>query len=104
MTAYDALAAHIAQYNDLLNILNTLKWDMRTKMPAGGSRTRGAQLETLTKLAKDMFVSERTARLLDAAENESASLNWTPIRRAPCNRRANITRSKSASLPNWSGA
>ncbi len=74
MTAYEALAAHIAEYNDLLNILNTLKWDMRTKMPAGGSRTRGAQLETLTKLAKNMFVSERTARLLDAAENESAKL------------------------------
>ena len=74
MTAYDALAAHIAEYNDLLNILNTLKWDMRTKMPAGGSRTRGAQLETLTKLAKDIFVSETTARLLDAAEVESAEL------------------------------
>ena len=74
MTAYEALAAHIAEYNDLLNILNTLKWDMRTKMPAGGSRTRGAQLETLTKLAKDMFVSETTARLLDAAENESAKV------------------------------
>ena len=74
MTAYETLAAHIAEYNDLLNILNTLKWDMRTKMPAGGSRTRGAQLETLTKLAKDMFVSETTARLLDAAEVESTAL------------------------------
>lgn len=72
MKAYKALAAHIAEYNDLLNILNTLKWDMRAKMPAGGSRSRGAQLETLSKLAKDIFVSERTARLLDAAEDESA--------------------------------
>ena len=72
MKAYEALAAHIAEYNDLLNILNTLKWDMRAKMPAGGSRSRGAQLETLSKLAKDIFVSEKTARLLDAAEAESA--------------------------------
>ena len=72
MTAYEALAAHIAEYNDLLNILNTLKWDMRTQMPAGGSATRGAQLATLTKLAKDIFVSDKTARLLDAAEAELA--------------------------------
>ena len=37
MTAIEKLAAHIAGYNDLLNILNTLKWDMRTQMPAGGA-------------------------------------------------------------------
>ena len=72
MKAYDALAAHIAEYNDLLNILNTLKWDMRTQMPAGGAGARGAQLATLTKLAKDFFVSDKTARLLDAAEAEMA--------------------------------
>ncbi|MCY4018441.1 MAG: carboxypeptidase M32 [Chloroflexi bacterium] len=75
MKAYQALAAHIAEYNDLLNILNTLKWDMRAKMPPGGSRSRGAQLETLSKLAKDKFVSESTARLLDAAEDESARVD-----------------------------
>ena len=72
MTAYEKLAAHIAEYNDLLNILNTLKWDMRTQMPAGGAATRGAQLATLTKLAKQIFASDETARLLDAAEAEIA--------------------------------
>jgi len=72
MTACEALAAHIAEYNDLLNILNTLKWDMRTQMPAGGAATRGTQLSTLTKLAKAHFVSDKTARLLDAAEAEMA--------------------------------
>ncbi len=75
MTAYVKLAAHIAEYNDLLNILNTLKWDMRTQMPPGGSATRGAQLATLTKLAKDIFVSEQTARLLDAAEAAVAGVD-----------------------------
>ena len=73
MTAYAALTAHIAEYNDLLNILNALKWDMRTQMPPGGAATRGAQLATLTKLAKDFFASDKTARLLDAAEAEMAS-------------------------------
>ncbi|MCY3798785.1 MAG: carboxypeptidase M32 [Chloroflexi bacterium] len=73
MTAYDKLAAHIAEYHDLLCILNTLKWDMRTMMPASGASSRGRQLATLTRHAKSIFVSDDTARLLDAAENEVAS-------------------------------
>jgi carboxypeptidase Taq len=73
MTAYDDLTAHIAEYHDLLCILNTLKWDMRTMMPAAGASSRGKQLATLSTLAKSIFVSDETARLLDAAENEVAS-------------------------------
>ncbi len=72
MTAYQNLSAHIAEYHDLLCTLNTLKWDMRTMMPAGGAASRGRQLATLTKLAKSIFVSDATARLLDAAEKELA--------------------------------
>ena len=75
MTAYEKLAAHIAEYHDLLCILNTLKWDMRTMMPARGAASRGNQLATLSKLAKSIFVSDETARLLEAAEVESASAN-----------------------------
>ena len=73
MTAYEDLTAHIAEYHDLLCILNTLKWDMRTMMPAAGAASRGRQLATLTKLAKSIFVSDDTARLLDAAQIELAS-------------------------------
>ena len=72
MTAYDDLAAHIAEYHDLLCILNTLKWDMRAMMPAAGAASRGNQLATLSKLAKSIFVSDETAGLLDAAEAEIA--------------------------------
>jgi carboxypeptidase Taq len=70
MTTYDDLSKHIAEYNDLLNILNLMKWDLRTQMPFGGSETRGQQMETLTTLAKKHFISEKTARLLDATEKE----------------------------------
>ena len=42
-------------------------------MPAGGAVSRGAQLATLSKLAKSIFVSDKTARLLDAAEAEIAN-------------------------------
>lgn len=73
MSAYGALRAHIAEYNDLLNIMNLLKWDMRTQMPAGGASTRGYQLATLNKTAKELFASDTTARLLDAAEAELAN-------------------------------
>ena len=80
MTAYDDLTAHIAKYHDLLCILNTLKWDMRTMMPATGAASRGRQLATLTTLAKSIFVSDETARLLDAAENEVASADGDSYR------------------------
>lgn len=73
MTGYDDLMAHIAEYNDLLNILNLMKWDARTQMPPGGAETRGHQMATLSKLAKEKFVSDKTAKLLDAAEAEIAN-------------------------------
>ena len=70
MTAYDEFAEHLVECNDLLNILNILKWDMRTKMPAAGAGTRGAQLATLAKLTMERFISDTTERLLDAVEAE----------------------------------
>ncbi len=71
-TAYEKFSAHIAQVNDLLNTLNILKWDARTQMPHGGSETRGHQLATVSLVAQEMFSSEKTARLIDAAEAEVA--------------------------------
>ncbi len=72
MTAYDNLQAHIATLNDVLNTINILHWDARTQMPPGGSETRGHQLATLSRFAQQHFVSDETARLLDAAESEIA--------------------------------
>ena len=72
MSAYDELNTHIAAFNDILNTLNILKWDSRTQMPPGGSATRGHQLATLARLAREHFASDQTARLLDAAEAEIA--------------------------------
>ncbi|RPJ00471.1 MAG: carboxypeptidase M32, partial [Chloroflexi bacterium] len=72
MAAFDEFRQHIAILNDILNTLNILKWDSRTQMPPGGSETRGYQLATLSRLARDHFVSDKTARLLDDAEAEIA--------------------------------
>ncbi len=72
MTAYQTFLTHIAELSDILNAISILKWDARTQMPPGGAETRGYQLATLTRVAQEHFVSDQTARLLDAAERELA--------------------------------
>jgi len=72
MTAYQDFQNHIAELSDILNSISILKWDARTQMPSGGAETRGYQLATLSRLAQEHFISEKTARLLDAAQAEIA--------------------------------
>jgi carboxypeptidase Taq len=72
MPSYKDFEEHIAGYNDLLNAISILKWDARTQMPSGGAQTRGHQLATLSRIAQDYFISDKTARLLEAAESEVA--------------------------------
>jgi carboxypeptidase Taq len=72
MNGYQQFEQHIAELNDILNAISILKWDARTQMPQGGAATRGEQLATLSKVAQDHFISEKTLRLLDAAESEVA--------------------------------
>jgi len=42
----------IGRLNDVLCAINLLGWDARTQMPAGAARMRGAQVATLTGLAR----------------------------------------------------
>jgi carboxypeptidase Taq len=72
MTAYDNFQNHIAELSDVLNAISILKWDARTQMPSGGAETRGYQLATLSRIAQEHFISDKTARLLDAAATEVA--------------------------------
>lgn len=72
MTGYLEFEQHIAELNDILNAISILKWDARTQMPSGGAQTRGYQLATLSKVAQEHFISDKTLRLLDAAEDEVA--------------------------------
>lgn len=81
MTDYQAFEAHIAELNDILNAISILKWDARTQMPHGGAHTRGSQLATLSKVAQAHFISEKTQRLLDAAEREIAGEDADSYRR-----------------------
>ena len=57
-----ALNARVAAVNDVLNATSVLTWDSRTMMPPGGAETRGQQIATLTRLARDLLLSPETER------------------------------------------
>jgi carboxypeptidase Taq len=63
-----ALQERIAAVNDVLNATSVLTWDSRTMMPLGGAETRGHQIATLTRIARDLLLAPETERALEAAE------------------------------------
>ncbi len=63
-----ALNECVAAVNDVLNATSVLTWDSRTMMPPGGAETRGQQIATLTRVARDLLLSSETEAALDAAE------------------------------------
>jgi carboxypeptidase Taq len=63
-----ALKERIAAVNDVLNATSVLTWDSRTMMPAGGAETRGRQIATLTRMARDLLLAPETEEALEAAE------------------------------------
>lgn len=62
------LNERIAAVNDVLNATSVLTWDSRTMMPPGGAETRGHQIATLTRLARDLLLSPETEKALEEAE------------------------------------
>ncbi|WP_210492691.1 carboxypeptidase M32 [Microvirga antarctica] len=73
-SALSALKARVAAVNDVLNATSVLTWDSRTMMPAGGAETRGYQIATLTRIARDLLLARETEAALDAAERDVADL------------------------------
>ena len=69
-----ALQERIAAVNDVLNAASVLTWDSRTMMPAGGAETRGHQIATLTRLARDTLLAPETERALEVAERAITDL------------------------------
>jgi carboxypeptidase Taq len=74
--AQTELREHLATINDLNGAAGVLGWDQRTKMPAGGTSVRGERLATLGKIAHELFVSDSTAKLLEAAESDLGDLDF----------------------------
>ena len=69
-----AVQNRIATVSDLLCTLNLLVWDSRTMMPSGGAESRGRQIATITRLARDELASDGMLRDLEAAEAQARSL------------------------------
>jgi carboxypeptidase Taq len=69
-----ALQECIAAVNDVLNATSLLTWDSRTMMPAGGAETRGQQIATLTRIARDLLLAPETEKALEHAEKDIEGL------------------------------
>ncbi|MBQ0823421.1 carboxypeptidase M32 [Microvirga terrae] len=63
-----ALQERVAAVNDVLNAVSVLTWDSRTMMPTDGAETRGLQIATLTRLARDLLLAPETEKALEEAE------------------------------------
>ncbi|MCL4188042.1 MAG: carboxypeptidase M32 [Rhodobacteraceae bacterium] len=81
---YAAFLERMGEVNDLLNAKSILNWDARVMMPPGGAETRAKQLATLSVLARDHLVADRTRHLLDEAEAETQGLPPESIERVMC--------------------
>jgi carboxypeptidase Taq len=67
---YQALLNHLREVTNVQNAAGVLDWDLQTQMPPGGAGARAAQLATLARIQHEMFTSDTTAQLLEAAANE----------------------------------
>ena len=66
-----ALEDRIGAVNDVLCALSLLVWDSRTMMPAAATATRGAQIATLTRLARDLLLDADMQRAVEGARRET---------------------------------
>lgn len=66
----EELKKHLYQVYDIRSAAAVLEWDQQILMPAGGATARGEQVATLSALAHEIAISEKTGRLLEAAEAE----------------------------------
>ncbi len=70
------LKTHLAEIVHLQHAAALLSWDQQVNMPPAAAAARAEQLATLSRLRHIQFTSEKTARLLEAAEADVASLDY----------------------------
>lgn len=76
MENLNALKERLNEAHHLQMVMALLGWDQQVNMPPGGAEHRAAQLGTMSKLQHELFTSEETGRLLDAAESEGRELPY----------------------------
>jgi carboxypeptidase Taq len=73
---YQALVEHLGEITNINRAEGLLGWDQQVNMPPGGAGARARQIATLARIGHEMFVDERTARLLEDAEREIAGMPY----------------------------
>ncbi len=109
----------MAALADLKNVAQLLDWDQQTMMPPGGAPARAETVATVQKISHEMFVSDETGRLIEAAaadldgaaaDSDEASLvrvtsrQWDKARRVPAQLAADIARASSVGQQAWVAA
>lgn len=115
----DRLKERLKEIRNLNGARAVLSWDRQTQMPPGGTAARAEQLSTLARLSHEMFTSEETKALLDAAAEEGADLpyesddaallrvtsrDWEKDHRVPADFVAEVARHGSISQQIWANA
>ena len=113
---FEQLRERLAALSDLRNVSQLLDWDQQTMMPPRGAMTRAETAATIQRISHDMFVSDQTGRLIEAAESEldgapsdsdDASLvrvtkrRWEKARRVPGQLAADLARAGSVGHQAW---
>jgi carboxypeptidase Taq len=109
----------MAALADLRTVAQLLDWDQQTMMPPGGAPARAETVATVQKISHEMFVSDETGRLIEAAaadldgaaaDSDEASLvrvtsrQWDKARRVPAQLAADIARASSVGQQAWVAA
>ena len=71
----EQLRERMAALADMRSVSQLLDWDQQTMMPPRGAPARPETAATVQRLSHEMFVSDQTGRLLDAA---GSHLNGAP--------------------------
>ncbi len=113
---FEALRERMAALADLRNVSQLLDWDQQTMMPPRGATARAETVATVQRLSHEMFVSDETGRLLEAAaaaldgaspDSDDAALvrvgrrRWEKARRVPSRLAADLARAASLGQQAW---
>ena len=106
----------MAELADLRNVSQLLDWDQQTMMPPRGALGRAEAAATIQRISHDMFVSDDTGRLIEAAagrlngggsDSDEAALirvvrrRWEKARRVPGQLAADMARAGSVGQQAW---
>ena len=67
---YQKLVEHLREVQNIGDAGALLSWDQQTQMPPGGAAARASQLSTLARIQHELFASDTTNDLLEAAASE----------------------------------